>query len=164
MMLIEQVHIVPVLSDLDLTDADATMPGDSINMKGFHSCCFIVNCQDLGVASCTCKVFSGITDGLLSSALTFNYAWATAAVTGTDADVLLAWTSAAIVTMTHGTYDNFMLIIEIEASAMDLATGGGEEWLTLDFQDPSTGATGNVSAHAILTPRYKGNVHVTALT
>jgi len=163
-MLTENYHIVQVLSDLNLTDADATMPGDSINMENFHSCCFIVNCQDLDVASCTCRVFSGATDGNLASAVTFNYAWATAAAAGVDCDVLLAWTSAALVTMTFGTYDNYMLIIEVEAAAMDLATGGGEEWLTIDFQDPTTGATGNVSVIAILTPRYKENVHVTALT
>jgi len=162
MMLTENYHIVPVFSDQDLAAAD-TINGDSINMKGFHSATFIVNCQDLGVQDITLYLYSGATDGDLTSALTFNYGWATTAAAGVDCDVLLDWTSAAVVTLTHGTYDNFMLVLEIEAAAMDLATGGGEEWLTMNLIDAVTGATGNLSCVAILNPRYKENVHVTAV-
>ena len=160
MMLVENYHIVPVLSDQDLTGA-SPMSGDSINMEGFHSCCFIVNCQDLDVADCTVTITSGATDAARTSNLTFNYAWASAAAAGANCDVLTAWTSAAAVALTFGTYDNYMLIIEIEAAAMDLANN--EEWLTFVLTDAG-GATGNVSVIAVLTPRYKSNVHVTALT
>jgi len=160
-MIAEKYKIVPVLSDLDLSTADDTMPADSINMKGQHRATFLVNLQTLGGASATCKLFSGATDGALTSALTFRYAFTTAAKGATDADVLLAWTSAASVTLTHGTYDNYMLVIDVLASEMD--TANDEEWLTLDFQDPSTGATGNLSAVAILEPRYAGNVSPSVL-
>ena len=160
MTLSEVYHVVPVLSDLDLTTG-ATMSGDSINMKGFHSAMFIVNCQDLGVASCSAYLYSGATDAALTSALTFNYAWASAAAAAASCDVLAAYTSAAVVTLTHGTYDNYMLIMEINAAAMDL--DNNENWLTFVVTDPG-GATGNLSCHAVLVPRYKSNVHLTALT
>jgi len=160
-MIAEDFKIVPVLSDLDLSGTDASMPADSINMKNAHRATFLINLQTLAGASATCKVYSGATDGALTSALTFRYAFMTAAKGGTDADVLLAWTSASSVTLTHGTYDNFMLVIDILASEMD--TANNEEWLTLDFQDPDTGATGNLSAVAILTPRYPGNCSASVL-
>lgn len=160
-MLAEKYKIVPVLSDLNLASADDTMPGDSINMKTLNRACFLINLQDLGGATATVKVFSGATDGALSSALTFRYAFMTAAKGGTDADVLLAWTAAASVSLTHGTYDNFMLVIDVLASEMD--TANDEEWLTLDFQDAATGATGNVSAVAVCETRTPGNCSVSVL-
>jgi len=159
-MLSENYKIVPILSDLDLTTG-ADMPGDSINMKGFHKCTFIVGLQALGVASCTVAVYSGATDAACTSALYFNYAFGGAAAAAANCDVLEAWTNANSITLTHGTYDNYMLIIEVDAAAMDIANA--EEWLTIQFTDPG-GATGNVQVHAVLEPRYVGNRSLTALT
>jgi len=165
MMLEENYHIIPILSDLDIDAGGATMDGDSINMEGFHSCCFICNMQTIATQNFTIRLYSGATDAALASALTFNYAWASAAAAAANCDVLAAWTSANSVVVDVGVYDNYILILEIEAAAMDLATGGGEEWLTFNVQDDIiAGATGNLSVHAVLTPRYKENVHVTALT
>ncbi len=76
-------------------------------------------------------------------------------------DVLAARKSAATLDLTNGTYDNYMLIVEVDASAMDVANS--EEWLTMRFTDPG-GATGNVTVIAILEPRYTGNLSATALT
>jgi len=160
-MLAETHKIVPVLSDLDLSGTDTSMPADSINMKNQFRATFLINCQTLAGATATCTLWSGKTDGALTSALTFRYAWMTAAKAGTDADVLAAWSSAATVSLTHGTYDNYMLVIDIRAEEMD--TANEEEWLTLDFQDAATGATGNLSAVAILEPRYAGNCSETVL-
>lgn len=161
MLVAECMKIVPVLSDLDLTGTDASMPADSINMRTLNRATFLINLQTLGGASATVKVFSGATDGALTSALTFRYAFMTAAAAGVDADVLLPWATASSVTLTHGTYDNYMLVIDVLASEMD--TANDEEWLTLDFQDPSTGATGNVSAVAICETRTPGNCSVSVL-
>lgn len=158
-MLAENYHFVPVFSDDDL-NVGATGVGDSINMSGFHSACFLVNCQTLGGANCTLALWSGATDAALTSVLTFNYAWMTAIHAGVDADVLTAWTSAAVVEMTHATYDNFLLVIEIEAAAMD--TANHENWLTLVRTDPA-GGSGNISCVAVLTPRYGAGQHVSAL-
>ena len=68
MLVAECMKIVPVLSDLDLTGTDASMPADSINMRTLNRATFLINLQTLGGASATVKVFSGATDGALTSA------------------------------------------------------------------------------------------------
>ncbi len=159
MMLSEQFKLVPVLSDGDL-NAGATLDTDSINMKGHHHATFIVGLQTLAGASSTLEVYSGASDGACTSALTVNYAFGGAAQGSANCDVLSAWTSAAVITLTHGTYDNYMLVIEVPATAMDL--DNSEDWLTLRFTDPG-GSTGNVQVHAILKPRYANGQSPTAL-
>jgi len=156
-MLSEKFKIVPVASDLDMS---ATTSGDSINMKNYHKATFILGFQTLGGASAAITLHSGATDGALTSALTFNYAWMSAAAAAANCDVLAAWTSGASVTVTHGTYSNYTLIIEIDAAAMDLAND--ENWLTIVCTDPGA-ATGNVQIHAILESRYAEGQSATAL-
>jgi len=103
--------------------------------------------------------YSGATDGTCTSALTFHYAYGGAAQATALCDVLAADATSAALSITHGTYDNYMLIVEVEAVDMDVANV--ENWLTLRFV--CTTATGNVQIHAILTPRYTGNLSPTAL-
>jgi len=159
MMLAEQFKLVPVLSDGDL-NAGVTLDTDSINMKNYHHATFIIGLQTLAGASATLEAYSGATDGACTSALTVNSAFGSAAQGSANCDVLTAWTSGSSVTLTHGTYDNYMLVIEVPATAMDL--DNGENWLTLRFTDPG-GATGNVQVHAILKPRYANGQSPTAL-
>lgn len=164
MMLSEKYKIVPIASDLNLATG-ATQTSDSINMKGFHSAAFLIQLGSLGGADTTLTVTSGTTAAATTSALTFNYAYGQAtalwANVGTDPDVLDDWTSAASLLVANATQSNFMLVVEIEAAAMDLANN--EEWLTLLFTDVG-GSTGLVNIFAILTPRYGSNQSVTALT
>lgn len=162
-MIAEGLKIVPIGSDEDMS-SDVTF--DSIDMKNYHKACLIFNFGTLGTASSTLTVYSGATNASLDSALTVNYAWGGAAqgtaVAGSTAscDVFAAWTSAASVTITYGTYSNYTLVIELDASVMDLANG--ERFLTVKI--PRSGsATGKVTAFALLTPRYLANRSVTAL-
>jgi len=161
MRLAEEFKFVPVLSDQDLSSA-AAMSGDSINMEGFHHATFVVNFQTLGGAAIYVKVYSGATDGAKTSALTFNYAFGSAAAGSASCDVLGAWATSANLSVAHATYDNYMLVIELDASEMDVANN--ENWLTISFEDTDTGATGNVSVLGILKPRYTKNLSLTALT
>jgi hypothetical protein len=160
-MLAENFKIVPILSDQDLTGTDAGMKGDSINMANFHKATFIVGLQTLGGANPTVGVYSGATDGAVTTFVPFNYAYGSAAAGSANCDVLAAWTKAtAVVTIAHASKDNYMLIIEVDAAEM----AATHKWLTIQFADPSTGATGNVQVHAILEPRFGNNVSLTALT
>ncbi len=159
MMLTEQVHSVYVWNNLDLTTG-SPMTGESVNMKNFHHATFYILVADLGVADCTLTINSGATDAALTSALTFNYAWTAGAITVAGSDVLAAWTSAASVVLTNATFDNFMLVCEVPATAMDMANG--EFWLTPSLVDAG-GATGNLSCVVVLQPRYKMSRHVTAI-
>lgn len=160
MRLPECCKIVPVLSDGDL-NAGATLSCDSINMKNYRRATFLINFQTIGVAASYVLLYSGATDGALTSALTFRYAFGGAATGSASADVLAAETTSANLSVAHATYDNYLLVVEIEAVEMDVANG--ENWLTLVFADTDTGATGNVSVVAILDPRYSGNRSESAL-
>ena len=159
MRLAEEKKIVPVLNYDDM-DTGTALDGDSINMKNFHRATFIVNLHDIGTASPVLYLYSGATDGDKTSALTFHYAFGGAAQGTALCDVLAADATSAALTLTHGTYDDFMLIVEINAEDMDVANS--EEWLTISFSDPGT-AEGHVTATAILEPRYTGNLSGTAL-
>lgn len=159
MKLAEEKKIVPVLNYDDM-DTGTALDGDSINMKNYHRATFIVNLHDIGTASPVLYLYSGATDGAKTSALTFHYAFGSAAQGTADCDVFGTDSTSAALTLTHGTYDNYMLIVEIDADAMDVANS--EEWLTISFTDPGT-ATGHVTVTAILEPRYTGNCSATAL-
>jgi hypothetical protein len=159
MRLAEEKKIVPVLNYDDM-DTGTALDGDSINMKNYHRATFIVNLHDIGTASPVLYLYSGAIDGAKTSALTFHYAFGSAAQGTADCDVLGADSTSAALTLTHGTYDNYMLIVEIDADVMDVANS--EEWLTISFTDPGT-ATGHVTVTAILEPRYIGNCSATAL-
>jgi len=154
----EQYKVVPVGHALDIS---STVDSDSINMKGFHKATFIITIDTLGTASSVLTVNSGATDGAITSALYFDYAFGGAAIASADCDVLAATTNANTLSITYGTYSDYMLVVEVDASAMD--TANEEEWLTLRFTDPGT-ATGTVDVIAILDPRYTGNRSDTALT
>ena len=154
----ELFKVVPVLNDGDL-NAGANLDTDSINMKNFIRATFIIGIQVLDTADVTLYAYSGASDGTCTSALTFHYAFGGAAQASANCDVLAADATSAALVIANATYDNYMLIVEVEAVDMDVATG--EPWLTLRFVCGA--ATGNVQIHAILTPRYTGNLSPTAL-
>jgi len=161
MYLSEKYKIVPMFSGYSLATHDTLMTSDSINMKNYHHATLLVQFDDLGTASPIMYVHSGATDGALTSALTFPYAWGSAACGSATADVLGTWSTSAALTITHGTYDNFLLVVEIDASIMDL--DNNEDWLTVNFTDPTTGCTGQVTITAILQARYLSGPTATAL-
>ena len=159
MRLAEDFKIVPVGNPIDL-NAAATIDLDSINMKNFHRATFIISFGTLATASATMEVYSGASAGTCTSALYFKYAFGGAAQGSASCDVLAAETLANTLTITHTTYDNYMLIVEVEADRMDRENA--EPWLTVRFTDPG-GATGLVNAFAILEPRYSNNLSATAI-
>lgn len=154
MKLGEEKKIVPVMVSADY---GAGVDADSINMKGFHHATFIITLGVI-VGDAALTVHSGATDGVKSSALTFNYAWGGAAAGSANCDVLDAQAAAATVTLT-GTNDGKMLIVEVDASDMDIANS--EDWLTLAID--SAGTSGIAHIVAILEPRYTGNRSDSAL-
>lgn len=154
--------VVPCGIDVDISTAVDNLC-DSINMKNFHEATYLVQFVDLGTADTTVLVYSGASDAACTSALPFKYRWASATTTSATCDVFGAWTDCAAtgLVVAHGTYDNFMLQIYVDAAAMDVANG--EEWLTVDFKDVSGGATGQAIVIALLKPRYADASGVTCL-
>ena len=158
---IENFKLVPCGVDIDFNTAASNL-SDSINMKNYHRATFLIQLADIGTASPVLIVYSGATDADCTSALKFRYAFGSAAAGSANCDVLTDWKECDTtgLTLTHGTYDNHLLVVEVEAAKMDVANG--EEWLTLDFTDPD-GATGQAIVIAVLEPRYTGNQSATAL-
>lgn len=166
MKLAEDKKIVLVASALNLATG-ATQVTKGINMKHAHRCTFLIDVGTMGGANSTLKAYSGAADGTLSSAIAFKYAYgASSCLWGTiasGADVLAAETAVTAATglaIVQATYLNFMLIVEVEATMMDVANS--ENWLMLEFTDAG-GATGLVSIFAVLDPRYTGNLSATVL-
>ena len=160
MRILDAYHIVPVAHALDLNSA-ANNDCDSINMANYKRATFIFTFDTLAGASAVFYLYSGASDGTCTSALTFRYAFGGAAIGSANCDVLAATATSASLTLTHTTYDDYMLIAEVAASEMDMANG--EEWLTARFVDPG-GATGTLDGICLLTPRYSCASSATALS
>lgn len=148
--ILDDKHIAVIGHALDLNSA-ATVDCDSINMKNYKRATLIFCFDTLAGASAVLTINSGAADATVTSALTFRYAFGSAAVGSANSDVLAAVSTSAALTITHTTYDDYMLVVDIDASEMDMANN--EDWLTARFTDPG-GATGTVDCFAILEPRY----------
>ena len=156
-MIAENYKIVPLIQYADMS---ADVVCDSFNMKGYHTATFVFMFGTLSGANATLTICSGTTAAAVTSPLYFNYAYGGAvvgtAVAGSTAssDVLGAWTNVATLAIANGTYDNFMLVCEVDASVMDLANS--EEWMTAKFTTAGS-VVGRVDGIAILKPRYPAN-------
>ena len=158
MRLPEEKKIVPIISIGDL-NAGATLSGDSINMSNYHRCTFLVMMHALSGAANYILIYSGATAAALTTAETFSYAFGGAATETASADVLAATATSANLSVAHATYDNYMLVCEIDASDMT----DGQEWLTFSCADTDGSAAGGMSVFAILEPRYTENLSESAL-
>jgi hypothetical protein len=154
MKLPEMKKIVPLLNSVD-TGAGVSM--DSINMKGFHYCTLIITFGAM-VGDAILTIASGASDAALTSDLEFHTAYGGAAIGSANSDVLTADAATSALTIAAATYANKMLVVEVDASAMDVANE--ENWLTCAISAAGTSAI--VHAVAILEPRYTGNRSLTA--
>ena len=156
-MINEQYKVVPVMNYADIS---STVYSKSVNMKNYHKCTFFIMCNALGGATSTLTVTSGAATATYTSALYFNYAWGGAATGSASSDILTAWTNAASAALTYGSYSGYMLMVEINASAMDMANS--ETWLSF-VVTTTTSVTGRVSAFAVLQPRFGDDLSLTAI-
>jgi hypothetical protein len=171
MNLAEQLKIVPVAHDIDLSSA-ATMACDSINVAGIHKAMFVCQYQSIGGANHDVVLYSGVTNAATTTAVEVRYAFGGAAqgtatagstvscdVLGATASTVSTSTPAHAIRVAHATYSDHILVIEADMAAI----ANGHQWLTLQFEDTLTGATGNVVVMAILEPRYSGYRSATVL-
>jgi hypothetical protein len=150
----EDAKIVPLMADANIGAATSL---DSINMANYSKATFVFTAG--AVTDPTTFTFaSGVTEGVVGTAVPFQHALGGAAI-GTAAagssvscDVLADWAASSSAAITHATK---MVVIEINASAMT----AGEPWLT----GLLTSTDGIVHALAILEPRYSKNRSVTCL-
>lgn len=148
-MNLKGLKFVPVINSADI---NAGVDADSINMAKGQRATFILLFGAL-VGNAVLTVYSGATDGAKTSALTFEYAYGSAASGSATCDVLTTPASAATLTLTGTTFTNRMVVIQVDAAAMDM--DNGEEWLTLSLSDAAD--SGICEAVCIVEPRYSDN-------
>ena len=153
----ERFKIVPMGQALDMS---STVVTESVNCKNFHHATLIFSFDALGTASSVLTVHSGATTGAMTSDLTFRYAFGGGAIMAANADVLAATATSSALTVTYGTYSDYMLVVDVDMSEMDLTNN--EFWLTAELTDPGT-ATGLVTVVGIFESRYPGGMSGTAL-
>ena len=153
--LAEKKKIVPVLYTADYGSG---VDFDSINMKNYLRCTFVIGFGAI-VGNAVFSINSGATNGAKTSTLTFHYAFGSAARGSSNCDVLAATATSSALTLTGTSYDNYMLVAEVDAADMDVSND--ENWLTAAIS--SAGTSGIAFAFAILEPRYTGAVSGTAL-
>lgn len=153
----DEFKIIPVAKAIDVS---GTVYTDNIYCKdlvGKVTFCFILNTLAGNTVNMT--VTSGAADATYTTPIRFNYAFGGAAMgtatagSAVSCDVLAAWTSAATLALTYGTYSNFMLVVEVDLADMNSALD--HDWLACVFTTESS-ATGTISGFAIGKHRYQG--------
>jgi polyribonucleotide nucleotidyltransferase len=134
---------------------------DSINMKNYHKATIIMTFGSV-TGDAVLKAYSGATAAAKTSAIPFQYAITEATIGSSSGDVLGSTGTAVAasgLTLTAASVGSAMVVVEIDAAAMDIANA--EEFLTLNVSNAAS--SGIMHAVAILEPRYKGNTSPTAL-
>lgn len=129
-------------------DAQAGADGDSINSGKLNDRPkFAISFGSLtGDAVLTMK--SGATEGTKTTSEKFRYALAVGVQGATDGDKFPAWTTGVTsLTLTAATYQNKLLIVEIETMTTD------QEWATLELGSEASAL--NVSIVALVDRRWK---------
>ena len=129
-------------------DNEAGATGESIKMALYRHITYILQCGALtGDAVLTVK--SGATDGVQTTSETFHYRLADADQAAAGADGYGDWTDSSSLTLTAATYDNRILIIELDADELT----ADQPWLT--FALSAAASVHFSSCVAILSePRY----------
>ena len=137
-------------------DHAAGVAGDSINMGKVSKAVFYVQAGAItGNAVLTVK--SGASAGTQTTAETFRYRLADADQAAAGADLFGDWATASTLTLTAATYDNRVLIVEIDDDGLT----ADQPWVTLALSGAASAL--NVSVVGVCSPRYMANDSVTVI-
>lgn len=154
MRLCESKKIVPIAASADINGG---VTGDSINMAGYHHATFIIQGTTTNwTAGPDIILYSGAADGATTTAMTFAYRKASAAIGAANCDVLEAEATSAELDMGADS-EGFMVVIEVDAEEMT----DGHDWLTISLD--ADASAGELVIIAILEPRYPPADGVSAL-
>ena len=140
-------HYVPVLEP---QDHQGGADGDSIHIGKGQSLCLCILFGEL-TGNAVLKIYSGATAGTKTTAETFHYAATAADLKNASGDVLGAWASSAALTLTAGTYEDRMLVVQVDHDDVTDA----QPWITPEFSSDASELFVSVSARAV--PRYGGD-------
>ena len=130
-------------------DHQAGVDGDSIKAGLLNGVQFIVLFGAL-TGNAILKIFSGATEGVKTTALTFRHRVASAAQGLADSDKFGSWTTGVTsLTLTAATYQNKLLVVEADSAGGTV----DQNWLTLELGSEASAL--NVAIGALVDRRYK---------
>ena len=122
-------------------DHQAGAVGDSVLMESYRTISFLIQFATL-TGDAVLSIYSGATDGTKTTQETFNYRLADQVQGNTAADGYGNWTTSSALTLTAATYQNKLLIVEVDAQALT----DGQPWVTLDFSAAADALNASVVA------------------
>lgn len=146
----ERYKIIPLTKSADVTTAGVDT--QSVHVGKVHEVAFLLNFGAV-TNDDALKVYVGAATATKTTAIAFKYRHAAADTNVALSDTLGAVTSVAStgLTLTAATFDNKLLVLEIDSQAIDDAT----PWVTLEIA--GSGTAQNVSIIAIAQPRFASN-------
>jgi len=149
----ERHKIVPLLEP---QDHEAGVDCDSVSMENYGHATLIFLGELTGDAILT--VNSGASAGTKTTAETFNYRATAADLKNASGDALGTEATSAALTLTAATYEDRMLVVELDADALT----AGQPWITPSISDAASEEL--VACVAILSqPRYAQSTPPTAI-
>jgi hypothetical protein len=135
----------------NITTTSGGVDSDAVNMTNAHRLTVV-----LLFGACTgttvMTLYSGATAGAKTSALNFKHALGSAAIGSNTSDVLGTESTSALLSIDASTYQNKMLLLEVDTAQFDMNATIPEPWFCIEF---AAGASaGVVHAVAIVEPRY----------
>ena len=157
MRLSETHKKVPLLASANI---NAGVDSDSVNMANYHAASFdiIFGPSYAGAAGAIIKLYSGVSVGAKTTAMTFNYRYTGGAIKAASADILTTEATSAALQIATATMVNRLLTIEVDAAQMT----AGHSWLTLEIGAEADAGEMTIMAH--LVPRYPSAAGTTCLT
>ena len=152
-----QQNLIVPLTDQDGVEITANTELDSIALNKYGHATIVLMFSTTLTGDNVLTVERGATDSADTSDATFHYRVGGAAIGSANCDVLAADATSAALTLTAATYQNKILVLELDVDEM-----AGYDWATVDFDGTASGGT--VTAIAILSkPRYAEAILDTAL-
>ncbi len=150
MRLSERLKFVALTESADVTTAGVDT--QSVHMGYYHEFAFLLNFGAIA-ADDVLKVFTGASNATKTTAIAFKYRLAAADTAAASSDTFGAFTDVASsgLTLTAATFDHKLVIVEIDAQAIDDA----KPWVTLEIAGSAT--TQNISIVGVGTPRFASN-------
>ncbi|WP_455387487.1 hypothetical protein [Petrachloros mirabilis] len=99
---------------LEAEDHAAGVDGDSVNMENYGHVTFIILFGEL-TGNAVLTINSGATDGTKTTAETFNYRATAADLKAAAGDTLGTEATSAALTLTAATYEDRMVVVEMDA-------------------------------------------------
>lgn len=155
MRLCEQTKIVPIL---EAEDHNAGADGDSVCMENYGHATFIIIFGEL-TGNAVLKIYEGATAGTKTTAKTFSYRATSVDLKSALADALGTEATSAALTLTAATYEDRMIVVEIDASELT----DGYPWITPEISSAASEEFAAIIA-VLSLPRYAEDVPPTAIS